>query len=43
MPAFADSYSDYEIASVVNYVTARFGATPSALTATQIANMRNNN
>jgi mono/diheme cytochrome c family protein len=40
MPAFGDAYSDYEIASVANYVTARFGTQPSALTAEQVAKLR---
>ena len=33
MPAFGSAYSDVEIASLANYVTARFGAQPSAVTA----------
>jgi len=40
MPAFGDSYSDAEIASVANYVTARFGVKASELTATQVATLR---
>jgi mono/diheme cytochrome c family protein len=40
MPAFGNAYSDYEIASVTNYVTARFGAQPSALTAERVAKLR---
>jgi mono/diheme cytochrome c family protein len=40
MPAFGGAYSDEEIASLVNYVTARFGAKPSALTADNIAALR---
>jgi mono/diheme cytochrome c family protein len=40
MPAFGDSYSDAEIASVANYVTARFGAKGSALTAQDVAKLR---
>jgi mono/diheme cytochrome c family protein len=40
MPAFGGAYSDAEIASLANYVTARFGATPSALTAENIATLR---
>jgi len=40
MPAFAAAYSDTEIAAVVNYVTARFGVTPSHLTAKDIAKSR---
>jgi mono/diheme cytochrome c family protein len=41
MPAFGSTYSDAEIASVANYVTARFGATQSHLTAAQVAKLRN--
>jgi mono/diheme cytochrome c family protein len=40
MPAFGDAYSDEEIASVANYVTARFGVQSSALTAEQVAKLR---
>jgi mono/diheme cytochrome c family protein len=40
MPAFGDAYSDEEIASVANYVTARFGAQSSALTAEHVAKLR---
>jgi mono/diheme cytochrome c family protein len=40
MPAFGTTYSDAEIASVANYVTARFGAKGSALTAEQVAKLR---
>ncbi len=40
MPAFADAYSDTEIAAVANYVTARFGAAPSRLTAQDVARLR---
>jgi mono/diheme cytochrome c family protein len=40
MPAFGAAYSDNEIAAVANYVTARFGATPSRLTAKDIAEFR---
>jgi mono/diheme cytochrome c family protein len=40
MPAFASAYSDTEIAAVANYVTGRFGATPSHLTARDIAEFR---
>jgi len=39
MPAFGSAYSDEEIASLANYVTARFG-TPSAVTAQNIATLR---
>jgi mono/diheme cytochrome c family protein len=40
MPAFRGSYSDVEIAAVANYVTARFGAKGSALTAKDVAALR---
>jgi mono/diheme cytochrome c family protein len=40
MPAFGEAYSDYEIASVANYVTARFGTQASALTAERVAKLR---
>ena len=40
MPAFGSAYSDAEIASLANYVTARFGAQPSAVTAKNIATAR---
>jgi mono/diheme cytochrome c family protein len=40
MPSFADAYSDTEIAAVANYVTARFGAEPSHLTAKDVAGLR---
>jgi mono/diheme cytochrome c family protein len=40
MPAFGSAYSDAEIASLANYVTARFGAQPSAVTAETIATLR---
>jgi mono/diheme cytochrome c family protein len=40
MPAFGRIYSDVEIAAVVNYVTHRFGAAPSAITADQVAQIR---
>jgi mono/diheme cytochrome c family protein len=40
MPAFGGAYSDAEIAGVANYVTARFGAKGSALTAANISKMR---
>jgi mono/diheme cytochrome c family protein len=43
MPAFGTAYSDDEIASLANYVTARFGAQPSALTARNIAALRAQN
>jgi mono/diheme cytochrome c family protein len=40
MPAFGGIYSDTEIAAVVNYVTRRFGAEPSAITANDVAALR---
>jgi mono/diheme cytochrome c family protein len=40
MPAFGAAYSDTEIAAVANYVTARFGAAPSSLTAKDIEQFR---
>lgn len=40
MPAFGAAYSDTEIAAVANYVTARFGAAPSNLTAADVAKLR---
>jgi mono/diheme cytochrome c family protein len=40
MPAFGDTYSDSEIASVANYVTARFGTKAADLTADQVAKLR---
>ena len=40
MPGFGKAYSDTEIAAVANYVTARFGTTPSTLTAVDVAKLR---
>ncbi len=40
MPYFAAAYSDAEIAAVANYVTARFGAEGSRLTAADVARLR---
>jgi mono/diheme cytochrome c family protein len=40
MPAFGSAYSDAEIAAVANYVTARFGAKGSQLTAQDVAELR---
>jgi mono/diheme cytochrome c family protein len=40
MPDFGSAYSDTEIAAVANYVTARFGAEPSNLTAANVADLR---
>jgi mono/diheme cytochrome c family protein len=40
MPAFGRAYSDLEVASVANYVTARFGSRPSHVTGAQVAALR---
>jgi mono/diheme cytochrome c family protein len=40
MPSFGAAYSNAEIAAVANYVTARFGAEPSAITAKAVASLR---
>jgi mono/diheme cytochrome c family protein len=40
MPAFGAGYSDAEIAAVANYVTARFGAKTSAVTARTVEHLR---
>ena len=40
MPAFGNAYSDIEIAAVANYVTARFGAKGSQITAQDVAELR---
>jgi mono/diheme cytochrome c family protein len=40
MPAFGDIYSDTEIAAVVNYVTKRFGAEASKVSAKDVAALR---
>jgi mono/diheme cytochrome c family protein len=40
MPAFGSAYSNVEIAEIANYVTQRFGAEPSAITADQVAQLR---
>jgi mono/diheme cytochrome c family protein len=40
MPEFGSAYSNAEIASVANYVTARFGATGSQLTPERVAKLR---
>ena len=39
-PAFGHAYSDDQIAAVANYVTARFGANGSSLTARDVADLR---
>jgi mono/diheme cytochrome c family protein len=43
MPAFARAYSNREIADVSNYVTARFGAKRSQLSAADVARLRTAN
>jgi mono/diheme cytochrome c family protein len=40
MPSFGHAFSDDEIAAVANYVTARFGAKASSLTARDVAKLR---
>ncbi|MDZ5645771.1 cytochrome c [Nitrospirillum sp. BR 11828] len=40
MPGFAGAYSDEEIAAVANYVTGRFGAEASRITAQDVARLR---
>jgi mono/diheme cytochrome c family protein len=40
MPSFGAAYTDEEIASVANYVTGRFGAQASAITAADVEKMR---
>ena len=40
MPAFASAWSDDDIAAVSNYVTARFGAKASAITAAEVHRLR---
>ena len=40
MPGFAGSLSDTEIAEVANYVTDRFGASPSHLTGKDVEKLR---
>ena len=40
MPAFGAAYSDAEIGSVANYVTARFGQVGSRITERQVADLR---
>ena len=43
MPNFGEGYADHEIAAVVNYLTGRFGARPSALTPAEVAKRRQAN
>ena len=40
MPAFGAAYSNVEIAAIANYITRRFGAAPSAVTADEVAQIR---
>ena len=40
MPPFGETYSDGDIASVVNYVTGRFGAVAASLSAADVATLR---
>jgi mono/diheme cytochrome c family protein len=40
MPAFGAAWSDDEIADVSNYVVARFGAKPSAITGAEVGKLR---
>jgi mono/diheme cytochrome c family protein len=40
MPAFGQTYSDDEIADVSNYVIARFGAKPSAISGANVRRLR---
>jgi mono/diheme cytochrome c family protein len=40
MPAFGSAYTNEEIAELANFVTARFGAAPSALTAQNVGKLR---
>jgi len=40
MPAFGDVFSDDDVAAVSNYVIARFGAAPSAITAEAVGRLR---
>jgi len=40
MPDFGSAYSDTEVAAVANYVTARFGATASSVTAANVADLK---
>jgi mono/diheme cytochrome c family protein len=40
MPAFGDAFSDHDVAAVANYVTARFGAQSSAITAEDVRRLR---
>ncbi len=43
MPSFEAAYTDREIASLANYVTARFGSKPSSITPEEVATLRAQN
>ncbi|WP_019831667.1 cytochrome c [Sphingomonas sp. PR090111-T3T-6A] len=43
MPSFAAAYTDREVASVANYVTARFGSKPSSITPEEVGKLRAQN
>jgi mono/diheme cytochrome c family protein len=43
MPSFGHAFSDAEVAAVANYVTARFGARPSAIGVKDVAKLRQEN
>jgi mono/diheme cytochrome c family protein len=43
MPSFGNTFSDVEVAAVANYVTARFGAKASTITAKSVAELRRSN
>ncbi len=40
MPSFGHAFSDTEVAAVANYVTARFGARASSITAREVSTLR---
>jgi mono/diheme cytochrome c family protein len=40
MPGFGEAYSDTEIAALANYVTGRFGRSPSRITPREVAELR---
>jgi mono/diheme cytochrome c family protein len=40
MPEFGRAYSDTEVAAVANYLTARFGSSPSNITAANVEDLR---
>ena len=43
MPSFGNTFSNVEVAAVANYVTARFGAKASTITAKSVAELRRSN